>query len=121
MGVAWPATGRTPDGGSSIGRVPREVLIDALGNTVIASLAYKGQALRARDYTTMFTTAGIVTDLELAAEQGDANGVAMPITAGVLDQFGEALVASYGADDFLSVFRVQRAKSSLPVDPYPSR
>jgi 3-hydroxyisobutyrate dehydrogenase-like beta-hydroxyacid dehydrogenase len=103
--------------------VPREVLLDALGNTVIASpfLAYKGQALRARDYTATFTTAGIVKDLELAVGQGDANGVAMPITAGVLDQFREALVAGYGADDFLSVFRIQQAKSSLRVDPYPSR
>lgn len=103
--------------------VSREVLLDALGNTVIASpfLAYKAEALRARDYKAAFTTAGIVKDLELAVGLGDANGVSMPITAGVLDQFRDALVAGYGADDFLSVFRVQQAKSSLPVDPYPSR
>lgn len=102
--------------------VSREVLLDALGSTVIASpfVAYKSEALRARDYRATFTTAGIVKDLELAVGEGDANGVSMPITAGTLDQFREAVTAGYGGDDFLSVFRVQQAKSGLPVDQDPS-
>ncbi|MBF8185040.1 NAD(P)-dependent oxidoreductase [Nonomuraea sp. K274] len=103
--------------------VSREVLLDALGNTVIASpfLAYKSEALAARDYQATFTTAGMVKDLKLAVCQGAANGVPMPITTGALGQFRETTAAGYGDDDFLSVFRLQQLRSNVAVDSYEPR
>lgn len=98
--------------------VAREVLLDALDASVIASpfLAYKGAALRARDYAPTFTTAGIVKDLGLALRQAGAWGVSLPVTADVHAQFVETVDAGYGSEDFLSVFRVRQATSGLPVD-----
>jgi hypothetical protein len=47
--------------------------------------------------------------------------VSLSTTAGIFDQCRDALAASYGADDFLSVFRVQQPKSGQPVNAYPAR
>lgn len=98
--------------------VDRQVFLDALDGTVISSrfVTYKGAALRSRDYAPTFTTADMKKDMTLAKEQGEAVGVPMSIATGVIDALTAAIEAGYGAEDFLSLYRVVQQKSGLAVD-----
>ena len=98
--------------------VDRSVFLDALDSTVMASrfVAYKGAALRTRDYRPTFTTADMGKDMGLASALAQSFGVSLPVGEAVLAQLTTAVDAGYGADDFLSLLRVEQAASGQAVD-----
>ena len=98
--------------------VDREVFLDALDATVLSSrfVAYKGAALRARDYAPTFTTADLRKDLTLAQTLAGSHGVALPAGSAVLAQVVAAVEAGYGADDFLSLLCVEQVASGRTPD-----
>ena len=98
--------------------VDRSVFLDALDSTVVSSrfVAYKGAALRARDYRATFTTADLKKDMDLAISTAEAAGVRVVLGHAVLAQLLTAIEAGYGAQDFLSLFLVEQAESGQRVD-----
>lgn len=98
--------------------VDRSVFLDALDSTVLSSkfVSYKGAALRSRDYRPTFTTADMSKDLALATDLAESFGVVVPVGSAVLAQVTAAVDAGYGADDFLSLYRIEQAASGLAVD-----
>lgn len=98
--------------------VDRGVFLDALDHSVMASrfVAYKGAALRSRDYAATFTTADLQKDIELAARTAADSGVTLPVGSVVLARVSDAVAAGYGAHDFLSLYCTQQRDSGLGVD-----
>lgn len=98
--------------------VPREVFLDALKGTVVASTftGYKSAALAKRDYQATFTTQDMRKDVQLVCEQAHECGVSTPVAGLVLDALDEAIESGYAGDDFLSLHRVVQKHSGMPVD-----
>lgn len=98
--------------------VPREVFLDALGSSTLASafIGYKGTALRDHDYSVTFTTANMRKDLGLALGLATGHGVPLPVGTVVLDRINAAIEAGYGSEDFLALACIQQAASGMPVD-----
>ncbi len=101
--------------------VSREVFLDALGATVMASpfVSYKSAALRERNYAPTFTTADMKKDLSLARDQAASVGVSLVVGDAVHEQLGAAVDAGYGADDFLALYCIVQAAAGMPVDRTP--
>ncbi|HEY5120187.1 MAG TPA: NAD-binding protein, partial [Acidimicrobiales bacterium] len=98
--------------------VDRSIFLDALDTTVMSSrfVAYKGAALRSRDYRATFTTADLRKDMILANVTAESVGVDLVVGRVVLEQLIKAVDAGYGAQDFLSLFCVEQSQSGLAVD-----
>ncbi len=98
--------------------VERTVFLDALDSTVMASrfVSYKGAAMRTRNYQPTFTTVDMSKDMTLASDLARSFGVPLPVGEAVLAQLAAAVDAGYGADDFLSLLRVEQAASGRAVD-----
>ncbi len=69
-----------------------EQMIDIIGASVVASplVNYKGQLLKSRNFTAMFTADQIAKDFDIALETGRNANVPMPITA-LVRQFYEGM------------------------------
>ena len=98
--------------------VPRDVVLDALDSTVLASkfLSYKGEALRNRDYTATFRTSDLHKDMKLALEQAKKVGMTVPVTERIEQQLASACEQGWAEDDFLSVVRLLQRDSDTDVD-----
>ena len=98
--------------------VPRETFLDAVDVSVLGSrfIAYKGAALRQRDYTPTFSTSGMKKDLALATEQAARVGTRLPLADVVLAQLSKAVESGYADDDFLSLMCLQQETGGVTKD-----
>ena len=98
--------------------VTRERFLDAVDASVMHSrfVAYKGAALRARDYTATFTTADMRKDVLLALGQASSVGVIMPVADLVLDRLDAACASGFAASDFLALQCVEQQASGRVAD-----
>jgi 3-hydroxyisobutyrate dehydrogenase-like beta-hydroxyacid dehydrogenase len=99
--------------------VSREVVLDALDSSVLASkfLSYKGEALRKRDYTATFRTSDLRKDMRLALDQAKGVGTSMPVTERIEQQLASACDDGWADSDFLSLVRLLQQESGADVDP----
>jgi 3-hydroxyisobutyrate dehydrogenase-like beta-hydroxyacid dehydrogenase len=98
--------------------IPREVAVDALMRSVIASplVKYRGPFVVGKMAAHVaFPVAGIQKDLQLALDQARAVGVPLPLTA--LTQEWMSKARGLGDHDFAVVFDVLAALSGLPPAP----
>lgn len=98
--------------------VPREVFLEALKGTVVASTftGYKSAALVKRDYQATFTTQDMRKDVQLVCDLARQHGVSAPIAGIALSALDEAIESGFAGDDFLSLHRVVQKHSGMPVD-----
>jgi 3-hydroxyisobutyrate dehydrogenase len=82
--------------------LPREVVVDALGQSVVASplLAYKADALKARDWTPAASIDLLSKDLDLALITGREAGLAQPFTESVRAAYAALQAKGDGGLDF---------------------
>ena len=80
----------------------RDLVVDALGQSVVASplLAYKADALKARDWTPAASVDLLAKDLELAIAAARDAGIAQPLTDIVRAAYLAAQLQGDGAKDF---------------------
>lgn len=85
--------------------IERARYLEVLSASAVGSpfIAYKRDALVARDYHATFTTAMLGKDLGLALEAGGAVGVALPVSTLVAALVDDACRHGYGDLDFLSL------------------
>ena len=98
--------------------IPREVAVDALMRSVIASplVKYRGPFVVGKMAAHVaFPVAGIQKDLQLALDQARAVGVPLPLTT--LTQEWMSKARSLGDHDFAVVFDVLASLSGLPPAP----
>jgi 3-hydroxyisobutyrate dehydrogenase-like beta-hydroxyacid dehydrogenase len=98
--------------------IPREVAVDALMRSVIASplVKYRGPFVVGKMAAHVaFPVAGIQKDLQLALDQARAVGVPLPLTT--LTQEWMSKARGLGDHDFAIVFDVLAALSGLPPAP----
>lgn len=98
--------------------VPRETFLDAVDVSVLGSrfIAYKGAALRGRDYAPTFSTSGMKKDLALATDQAARVGTRLPLAEVVLAQLSKAVESGYADDDFLSLMCLQQETGGVAKD-----
>ena len=98
--------------------VSREIFLPALDASVLGSrfIAYKGAALRERNYAPTFTTKDMAKDVSLAVEQAALSGVVTPAAHLVGGQLDAAIAVGHGARDFSTLFALLQSDSHLPPD-----
>lgn len=101
--------------------IDRERLLEVITVSAVGSpfVKYKATALAHDDYTTTFTTAGMLKDVSLALEAANSEGVPLPVAASV-QQLLQACISLGMADlDFTALLpRLQREaglRSDLPA------
>lgn len=85
--------------------IDRARYLEVLSASAVGSpfIAYKRDALVARDYDATFTTAMLSKDLALVLEAGGLAGVAMPVSTLVAALVGDACRQGYGDLDFIAL------------------
>jgi 3-hydroxyisobutyrate dehydrogenase-like beta-hydroxyacid dehydrogenase len=85
--------------------LPRDVAVDALGQSVVASplLAYKAEALKARDWTPAASVDLLCKDLDLAIAAAREAGLAQPVTELVRAAYAALQARGEGGLDFFRV------------------
>lgn len=98
--------------------VPREIFLPALDASVLGSrfIAYKGAALRDRNYAPTFTTKDMAKDVSLAIDQAALSGVVTPAAHLVGGQLDAAIAVGHGARDFATLFTLLQSDSRLTPD-----
>jgi 3-hydroxyisobutyrate dehydrogenase-like beta-hydroxyacid dehydrogenase len=90
----------------------RERALMAIGESAIGSpfIAYKREAIVARDYAPTFTIANLSKDLGLILDQGRAEGVPLPATAAIAELVAECEREGMAGQDMLALIpRLERA------------
>ena len=85
--------------------LPREVVSDALANSVLASafVGYKAPQLLERRFSPLFTTALLIKDLDLALDLARTHELSLPGVRAVRDAYATAAAAGRSEDDFSAV------------------
>jgi 3-hydroxyisobutyrate dehydrogenase-like beta-hydroxyacid dehydrogenase len=100
--------------------IPRELAVDALMRSVIASplVKYRGPYVIGKMAAHVaFPVAMIQKDLQLALDQARAVGVPLPLTALTQEWMSKARAMGLGDHDFAIVFDVLASMSGLPPAP----
>ena len=102
--------GEAIDFGTRLG-LPREAVVDALGQSVVSSplLAYKAEALKSRDWTPAASIDLLGKDLDLALAAGREAGLAQPLLEFVRAAYAGLQARGEGELDF---FRVSDGKAN---------
>ena len=95
----------------------RHTIADALSKSVVGStfLAYKTEAILARDYNATFTTRDLRKDLRLLREQAENVAVPVPIGTVVAQLVDDAIAKGMGDLDFLCL--LPRLQVAAGVEP----
>jgi 3-hydroxyisobutyrate dehydrogenase len=83
----------------------RQVVIDALGGSVLASpfVGYEAPQLLDRQFSPLLTTALLLKDLDLALELARTHGLSLPGVRATRDAYGASAAAGRREDDFSAV------------------
>jgi 3-hydroxyisobutyrate dehydrogenase-like beta-hydroxyacid dehydrogenase len=103
---------------SEVAGLHRDVLLTAMESTVLASpfLAYKGSALRNRDYAPTFTTADLRKDVSMLLTSARRHGVQLKTAERLHEQLDDTCAAGWADADCLSLVRLTQMQSGRKPD-----
>ncbi|MGH7647439.1 MAG: NAD(P)-dependent oxidoreductase [Gemmatimonadaceae bacterium] len=96
--------------------LPLELFRETLLSSVLASpfVGYKSPLLFERRYDPQFSTRLMLKDLELVLASAEQNGLSLPATAVIRDQFARAVAAGLGDSDAAAVREVMDGDGTRP-------